>query len=366
MSRQTIATVDLPAVESNLHLLQSLAPNSKTVAVVKADAYGNGAVQVAKHIQAHVDIFAVALFDEARELREHGISLPILIMQGPHEEHELAQTIHLNLVWMIHNDLQLNWLSESKFSAAELDARLWFKFDSGMHRLGFALNRFSALKNQYPQYFSTNTVIATHLACADEAAPAHDAQSQITAFLDEVQTQGFGLSIANSAATMAHSLSRQHYNRLGIAMYGSSPFDSAAQAKITRPLQNVLTLRAKIIALRTIPKGDTVGYGATWRAPRESLIATVAIGYADGYPRHAPTGTPAFCNNQIIPLVGRVSMDMLTFDVSDLDEVNVDDNVELWGANLSINDVAQHIGTIGYELMTRLSARVPRQYLGIK
>jgi alanine racemase len=141
---------------------------------------------------------------------------------------------------------------------------------------------------------------------------------------------------------------------------------SSDRANTTSLLQNVCTLNAKIIALRTIEKGETVGYGATWRAPRDSVIATVAIGYADGYPRHAPTGTPAFCNKKIIPLVGRVSMDMLTFDVTDLDEVSLHDDVELWGANLNINDVAQHIGTIGYELMTRLSARVPRHYLGIK
>lgn len=363
MSRQTVATIDLSAIEKNLCLLQSLSPSSQTVAVVKADAYGSGAARVAKHIEKRVDMFAVAFFEEARHLRERGIKLPILILQGPHEYQELGFTVSLNLCWMIHTDEQLGWLDNSELSHSQLESRLWFKFDSGMHRLGFTMDRFRQLKDEYPHYFSSSTVIATHLACADEAEREHTVK-QITAFLEQVQTENFPLSIANSAGTIAHTQARQEYNRLGIAMYGSSPFDPLVSDGKQLQLQPVVTLQANIIALRTIKKGDTVGYGATWRAPRESVIATVAIGYADGYPRHAPTGTPAFCNKQRIPLVGRVSMDMLTFDVTELRDVKIDDVVELWGANLSINDVAQHIGTIGYELMTRLSARVPRQYIG--
>jgi alanine racemase len=362
MSRRTIATIDLCAIEKNVCLLQSLSPGSKTVAVVKADAYGNGAARVAKHIEKRVDMFAVAFFEEARQLRESGIKLPILILQGPHESRELEFTLTLDLCWMIHSEEQLSWLKRSELSPLQFEGRLWFKFDSGMHRLGFALNRFKQLKEQYSQYFTSSTVIATHLACADEAECEHT-HKQIASFLEQVQTANFPLSIANSAGTMAHKQARQAFNRLGIAMYGSSPFDPTINDGTQHQLKNVVTLQAHIIALRTIPKGDTVGYGATWRAPRESVIATVAIGYADGYPRHAPTGTPAFCNKQHIRLVGRVSMDMLTFDVTELSDVKIGDVVELWGANLSINDVAQHIGTIGYELMTRLSARVPRQYI---
>jgi alanine racemase len=348
-------------VTSNLIALQGYAKQSKTVAVIKANAYGNGAVKIAQHIQAHCDMFAVAILQEALELRASGITLPILVLQGPHESPEVAHTLEQNLHWMIHNHTQLGFLDALSSTEASLDGRLWFKFDSGMHRLGFALDSFAKLVDDYPQYFTPNTVIATHLACADEANSEH-AQSQIDAFLKCAQTSGFARSIANSAGTIAHKDARQDFNRIGIAMYGSSPFSVQAPANQALVLKPVMHLQAKIIALRTIPKGDTVGYGATWKAPRQSTIATVAIGYADGYPRHAPTGTPAMCNGHRIALVGRVSMDMITFDVTDLQNVEVGDDVELWGDTLSINDVAEHIGTIGYELMTRLSSRVTRRY----
>lgn len=359
MTRKTIARIRLPAISANLAALKSLAPESKTIAVVKADAYGNGALAVSKYIEHDIDMFAVAILSEAMSLREAGIRAPILVLQGPHEASELAHTFTGNLHWMMHNHIQLSWLEQSSAEGENWAKHLWFKFDSGMHRLGFVMDEFPCLMDKYSQYIDKDTVIATHLACADERNTSH-ANTQIDNFLQAVSDADLPLSIANSAGSIAHKHARQSYNRLGIALYGSSPFDND-NPQIE--LQTVMSLTAKIIAIRRIPAGDSVGYGATWIAPQDSIIATVGIGYADGYPRHAPSGTPAICREQRILLVGRVSMDMLCFDVTDLPSAAIGDNVELWGEKLPINEVAQFIGTIGYELMTRVSARVRREYI---
>ncbi|WP_371193720.1 alanine racemase [Glaciecola sp. SC05] len=358
MTRKTLATIKLASLKANLHALQAKAPSSKTLAVVKADAYGNGAIEVARYIEADVDMFAVAIVDEALALRKVGIHAPILVLQGPHESSELSYTFSHNLHWMMHNQQQIEWLSNSNNCDENWGAHLWWKFDTGMHRLGFAIEDFHALLKKHAKYINQHSVIATHLACADENDTAHTTQ-QIDRFLEQVAQASMPLSIANSAGTIAHHNARQAYNRLGIALYGSSPFE-ADNTQMT--LLPVMSLSAHIIALRSIPTGDSVGYGATWVAARPSIIATVAIGYADGYPRHAPIGTPAICRQQRISLVGRVSMDMLTFDVTDAEAVKIGDKVELWGEQLAINEVAEWAGTIGYELMTRVSARVPRHY----
>nr|WP_136252704.1 alanine racemase [Ningiella ruwaisensis] len=362
MSRQTKAIIDLQALKRNLNRLKALAPASKTLAVVKANAYGNGVQKVSETIQSDVDMFAVAISEEAVALRQGGIEKPILVLQGPHQASEISDYRALHFTWMIHNTTQLDWVEKAFEKDARVANQLWFKFDSGMHRLGFALNEFSTLRAKHPHFFNKHTVVATHLACADEPDKPNTS-IQLARFFDTVGSSGLSLSIANSAAHIANVNARQSYNRIGIAMYGSSPFeDPNPSAQPTLDLSPVMHLYASIIALRKIPKGDSVGYGASWQAKRDTIIATVAIGYADGYPRHAPSGTPAFYKNQRIELVGRVSMDMVTFDVTDVPDAALYDEVELWGANVGINEVAAKVGTIGYELMTRVSPRVPRQY----
>ncbi|WP_395340463.1 alanine racemase [Ningiella sp. W23] len=383
--RHTYARIDLNALTYNLTLLKAYSPSSRVVAVVKADSYGHGAIQVARHIEDDVDMFAVAFIDEALDLREAGISKPILILQGPHQAHELKLTFSENLHWMVHNRAQLAWLGELK-ERSSLGAHLWLKFDTGMHRLGFPIEDFEKIIAENTSVINRHSVIATHLACADEPNNSH-AATQISSFLDKAKAHGFALSIANSAGAIEHKDAKQDYNRIGITLYGSSPFPSDYKLprlpelpselsktmssdkqnnSITRPtLKPAMTLVAKVVAIRHIPKGDTVGYGATWQAQRQTTIATVSIGYADGYPRHAPSGTPAYCKGQRIKLVGRVSMDMLTFDVTDHSNIDLFDEVELWGEHVSVNEVAEHVGTIGYELMTRISSRVKRKYQGV-
>lgn len=365
MSRATRAIIDLSALEHNLSLLQDINETSKVIAVIKADAYGNGAVQVAKQIADRVDLFAVAFLDEAIELRVAGITLPIVILQGPHSTDDFTDAQRLNVIWVMHERWQLEHAKNLKQRGKLDQNKIWLKFDTGMHRLGFPISEFEAITESYKELLEKDSTIVTHLACADDISPAH-AEHQIQTFLQAVESSPFSLCIANSATNMRFENARKDFVRLGIALYGSTPFPKSYDKSLS--LSSVMTLESEIMAIRRIPKGDFVGYGATWQAKRESLIATVALGYADGYPRHAPSGTPAWCKGRLIPLVGRVSMDMLTFDVTDMSYVEVGDKVELWGKHLPINDVADHIGTIGYELMTRISKRVPRVYIstGIK
>lgn len=363
MSRPTAVTIDLNAIAHNLQVLSDIASPSKVVGVVKADAYGNGVIEVARKIADGVSMLAVAFLSEAQELREYGITKPILVLQGPHSQQDIIDGAELNLTWMVHTHWQLKafeQLQQDNFYNASKACKLWLKFDSGMHRLGFALNELSDILNNYEALVNQHTVLTTHLARADERDKSN-AHEQFSAFISIANKHNLSLSIANSATNIDYPEARQSYVRLGIAMYGANPFEFKRQ---DLSLKAVNILESQIIALREVASGESVGYGGTFTAQTNTKIATVAIGYADGYPRHAANGTPAWCNGKLIYLAGRVSMDMLTFDVSHLDEVNIGDTVQLWGDKLPINKVADAIGTISYELMTRLSKRVPRHYLG--
>ncbi|MDT0628774.1 alanine racemase [Alteromonas sp. W364] len=358
MARYTHARINLDALRYNFTSMSELAPASKQVVVIKANAYGNGAIEVARCLQSEVDLFAVAFLDEVYELREAGITTPILVLQGPHQEQECELSSVLNVVWMLHLERQINWINK-RIENREIKANQhWVKFDTGMHRLGLDPSEYDHLAESYPYVFTEDAVIATHLARADEPE-CENAQDVVNAFLLSMQDKHQNLSIANSAANICLPSAAAVYNRMGISLYGSSPFE---KEQVSPDLKPVMTLKSEVIALRDLAAGESVGYGATWTASKPSTIATVAIGYADGYPRHAPIGTPALFNGKKAFLVGRVSMDMLTFDVSGLDDIDIGTEVELWGENLPINEVAAKIGTIGYELMTRVSARVPRKY----
>jgi alanine racemase len=359
LARYTHASIDLAALSYNFSAMCDFSPNSKQVVVVKADAYGNGAVATAKHLQDKADMFAVAFLDEVFELREAGIQQPILVLQGPHREQECELTNSLNVIWLLHTEQQLNWINK-RIENNEIDnLHHWVKFDTGMHRLGLLLKDYENFHREYRHIFHSKTVVATHLATADE--PENDLSAlAINTFISAMKGRHGCLSIANSAANICLPSAALTWNRMGISLYGSSPFEHDELAVDLKP---VMQLHSEVIALRQIEAGESVGYGATWTAEKPSLIATVALGYADGYPRQAPIGTPALFAGERAHLVGRVSMDMLTFDVTHLQQVDIGTPVELWGKNLSINTVAKHIGTIGYELMTRISKRVPRVYL---
>ena len=356
MHRKTVAVVDLDAIRENYSLACKLAPESKNIAVIKADAYGHGMLRVAEALQSDVPAFAVAILDEALQLRAAGISKPILVLEGVNDgqAYEVAAENKLSLV--IHNQEQLAQILAANFSG---DVPLWLKVDTGMHRIGLSPGELKPALERLRAGDRDVSVICTHLACADELA-SDATQQQLDAFNACVSEIDLPTSISNSAGILAWPASHADWNRPGYMLYGNSPMTTDVES--ASALRPAMTLRSEIIAIRNVPAGESVGYGARWTAKRPSIIGTVAAGYADGYPRHAPNGTPTMVNKQIAPLVGTVSMDMLSIDLTDHDHTAIGDTVELWGQHVSVNEIATRCGTIGYELLTGVTARVPREY----
>lgn len=364
MSRPTEITIDLAALRNNCLLAQSLAPKGKTVAVIKADAYGHGAADIANALKDNVAMFAVSCLEEGLDIRQADIQNPILLLEGCFSADELVIAQQANMQPVVHNQQQVEMLQ-----ALQIDGQIkvWLKLDTGMHRLGIAPQH--AMENFLALQACENVseiVILSHLSNADNLDD-RSTQTQLEIFsstfnaLNQVSSVPLQCSIANSAAVLAWPQSHGNWDRPGIMLYGLSPFDGAHQ--YASNLQPVMTFKSKIIALREVKAGDTVGYGNTWQAIRDSIVATVAVGYGDGYPRNAKSGTPVLVNGQRVSLCGRVSMDMITLDVTELSRVNIGDDVELWGSELSANEVAAWAGTIGYELVTRMPKRTRRRII---
>jgi len=352
MQRKTAAVIDRDAIRANFELACSLAPESQAVAVIKADAYGHGILQVAEALQDSAPMFGVATIDEALVLREGGIGNAILVLEGVTTSEACDTARAQDLVLMVHAAEQVDMMQGAPASA-------WVKVDTGMHRLGIDGKNLATVLEQLRAGSVDVQVVCTHLACADELDKSVTA-SQLEKF--DACTAGcdLPLSIANSAAVIGWRDSHADWIRPGIMLYGVSPITK--DVEISGSLRPAMTLRSEVIAVREIPAGDSVGYGARWTAARPSVIATVAVGYADGYPRHATDGTPVFVSGKVVPLVGTVSMDMITVDVTGHAGVSIGDPVELWGSNLSVSEVAEHAGTISYELLAGVTSRVPRIY----
>jgi alanine racemase len=349
MYRQTAALVDLEAICANYELACTLTGTRKCIAVIKANAYGHGMLEVARALDTAAAL-AVATVDEACALRDAGIDKDILVLEGASSEAAAAEARGTNLVLVVSTEEQIEFSSGS---------RTWIKIDTGMHRLGIDPSRFGDVLERLRAAGSDVRAACTHLACADE--PGSEAtERQLRLFAKCTLDAGLPLSIANSAGILAWPASHADWNRPGIMLYGASPFPTSVEnAARLRP---AMTFTAEIIALRDIDAGEAVGYGARWTADRRSRIATVAAGYGDGYPRHAPDGTPTFVRDRTAPLAGTVSMDMITIDVTDVPDVAIGDPVELWGPNVPVNEVATRARTIGYELLTGVTSRVPRAY----
>jgi alanine racemase len=354
MARPNQARLNLNALQHNVSVARHLAPHSRVMAVVKANAYGHGAVTIATALQTQVDALAVACIEEALELRYAGIASPILLLEGVFEEAELHTASQLDLWVTIGNEQQLDWLESATLP---VPLTCWLKVDTGMNRLGVApetsllcYQRLIASKNVINE-----VVTYTHFACADDMQSLHTPQ-QLTAF-DALPFPTLR-SAANSAGLLAWPRSHYDWVRPGYMLYGNSPM--LEDHENAHSLQPVMTLASAVIALRDVAVDEAVGYGATWVAQRPSRIATVTIGYGDGYPRNAPNGTPVLVNGLRATLAGRVSMDMITVDVTDLDNVQLGAEVVLWGAGLPLAEVARWADTIGYELTTRMPARTPR------
>ncbi|MCV6626539.1 MAG: alanine racemase [Cellvibrionaceae bacterium] len=362
MSRPCRALIDLDALCHNYQLATELAPQSQAIAVVKANAYGHGAVPVAKALAPLAPAFGVACIEEAMELRSAGIEKPILLLEGIFTADELATAAAQNFWLMVENLNQVEAIINAELSAP---LHCWVKVDSGMHRLGLQpeqLDDVLAVLNNSANVHG-DIVIASHFASADELTRETTA-AQIDCFDRAVAAaplaQGLAQSLSNSAAILAHPKAHRQWLRPGIMLYGGADFDCAH--KNLAKQKPVMSLVSKVISLRSLSAGERVGYGGRWQAQRDSIIATIACGYGDGYPRHAVDGTPVLVNGVEAPLAGKVSMDMITVDVTDVAGVKIGSEVELWGNTISINRVAAAAGTISYELITRMPARPTRIY----
>jgi alanine racemase len=352
MFRRTAAHISLEAIRANHALTCSLAPQGRVIAVVKAHAYGHGLVQVARALSDEASAFAVATVDEALALRGAAIENPLLVLEGAESTDACDAASEARVSLMVHSLEQVEM-------ALGYSMPVWIKVDTGMHRLGIEPEELPGVVERLRGAGIEVQVLSTHLACADEL-DNEATRRQLASFRECTRGIDLPLSIANSAAIVGWPESHAEWNRPGLMLYGVSPFAQAMEE--LAGLRPAMRFTANVIALRDVPVGESVGYGGCWTAQRPSRIATLAAGYADGYPRHAPDGTPTFINGHIAPLVGAVSMDMITVDVTDHPDVAVGDSAELWGPNVPVNEVAASAGTIGYALLTGVSARVPRIY----
>jgi len=357
MARPLTAHVDLAAIKHNYLLAKSLQPKTKAFAVVKANAYGHGAVEVARYLDDTVDAFAVAAIEEAIELRESGVQSPILLLEGTFEASEWP-LCELHDFWVaMESKVQL----DSFLSSSAKVEKIFVKIDTGMHRLGVQPDSVEPYLDALEASDNVDEVVLmTHFSSADDLKSAATIE-QLQVF-DELHQHfdQLAVSVANSAAILKWELPEGGWIRPGIMLYGISPFDEISAQELG--LKPAMTLASKIISLRTIGDGETVGYARAYVAKGERVIATVAAGYGDGYPRMANHQTPVLVNQKTCCLSGRVSMDMITLDVTDLPRAEVGDTVILWGENNPVEDVAAHSLTIAYELVTRMTGRAKRQY----
>lgn len=356
--RPARALINLQALRHNYQLARQLC-TGKALAVLKADAYGHGAVACAQALHDIADGFAVSSLEEAVELRTAGVSLPIVMLEGFFHKDEIPQIIAHKLWCVLHSPWQLEALQQAKLVQP---LTVWLKMDSGMHRVGFSPSEYRAVwQSLQASKNVADVVLMTHFAQADELGSTRT-QEQYQTFLQATAGIQAPISVCNSPAILAWPEICNQWSRPGIILYGSQPVEF--QRAHTEKFQPVMTLQSKIIAVRELPAGEPVGYGAQFITSQPVRVGVVAIGYADGYPRHAPTGTPVAVDGCITQLLGRVSMDMLAVDLTGLEQAEVGSSVELWGETVSVDEVAARAGTISYELLCNVK-RVRYEYLSI-
>ena len=351
MSRPARARIDLAALRHNYRLARTR-HGGRTLAVIKADAYGHGAVCCAQALADEADAFAVAVVEEALALRAAGIRHPILVLEGAFDRDDIAAAATHDLWLTVHQPAQIELLAHRTPTAP---LQVWLKMDSGMHRAGIAPPDFAAAHARLSAIDGVRVaVLMSHFARADE--PDCDATArQIATFDAAAGTLPGARSLCNSAGILGWPAAHRDWARAGIMLYGADPMPAG-----DAPLQPVMTLSSAIMGVRELAPGEALGYGGRFVAPRPTRVGLVAMGYADGYPRSAPDGTPVAVDGRLTRLIGRVSMDMLTVDLSDLPEVGIGAPVELWGPTVAVNAVAQAAGTIAYELLCNVK-RVARQ-----
>ena len=350
MPRPIQAHIDLNALENNLHVARR-ATSARIMAVIKANAYGHGLLRAAEAL-ADADGFALLDIQDAVRLREAGYRQTLLLLEGFFDAQDLALVAEYELTCVIHSVWQIALLDAYPRRAA-LD--VWLKVNSGMHRLGFAPAQVAEAMEALRRHAAVREItLMSHFSDADEA---RGVSAQLELFKEVASAYRGACSLANSAALLRYPATHADWVRPGIMLYGASPFAEVSAQSIG--LKPVMTLSSRIIATQDLSAGERIGYGGLFCADRSMRIGVVACGYADGYPRHAPGGTPVRVDGRQTQLLGRVSMDMLYVDLTHLPQAGVGSEVVLWGAGMPIETVATAAGTISYELMCAVTARVP-------
>ncbi len=361
MTRPALARIDIDAFQQNLSRAREAAPHQQVIAVVKADGYGHGLCRVASAL-TNADAFGVASLEEARQLREAGIEKRILLLEGFFSADELSMVARLGLDLVIHNEEQLGALEAASLARP---VSVWLKIDTGMHRLGFAPEKARHIWYRLAGGRNVDGPVRafTHLACADDPADerTHEQMTQLRKALAGIETE---ISAANSAGILGWPETHGDWVRPGIMLYGVSPFLQGDGMDCG--LMPVMTVSTDLIAVHQCYAGDAVGYGATYVCPEDMMVGVAAIGYGDGYPRHAPSGTPVLLNGRRVPLIGRVSMDMITLDLRTQPDARAGDPVILWGPDLPVEEIARQAGTIAYELLCGVTPRVRKETVSVR
>lgn len=358
MPRQTRARIDLEALRRNFRLARKRAPRSDSMAVVKADGYGHGLEAVARILAGETDCLAVATIGEAQRLRDAGIRAEIVLLEGVHEAADWPLVEQLALQPVLHSRHQLEGCD-----ALAQEIPVWIKCNTGMNRLGVAPDDVGAFRQDLEKQGGLRVFgLMSHYACADDLSDdmsrrQHECLRQIHSQHPDLVT-----SLANSAAHFHDPAPDCDWTRPGIMLYGGTPLIGTTGPVLG--LEPVMTLESRVIAVRELASGESVGYGASWVAEGPCRMGIVEIGYGDGYPRHAPSGTPVAVGGHRCTLIGRVSMDMIAVDLGPCPEAVPGTPVELWGRQVGVDEVAGMAGTISYELLTGVSPRVPRTHEG--
>lgn len=356
-NRHSRVIIDLEALRHNYRYLKEAAGGNRLIAVIKADAYGHGAREVAAALK-DADAFAVAAVGEAVALRKAGVNQKIIVMGGFVRAAELQACIDHSLDPVLHHQFHLDCLLD----VLDLgDLEVWLKVDTGMGRLGFPQSRAHEIIDYLTGLDTLGSLrIMTHLANADAVDNA------FTAFqMEQVKSLGlddYEWGVANSAGILGWPDTHRIWVRAGIALYGADPMSDRKEAQ--RELRPAMTMKSRVLAVNPHHKGDLIGYGNTFTCPDDMTIAVVATGYADGYPRHKIDTAKVEIHGKLCDVVGRVSMDMITVDVTQLEDVRVDDEVTLFGASPDVNDIADCSQTIAYEILCNVGAHVHREYIG--
>lgn len=342
------AIIDQEALKYNLQQVRLQTPQSKIMAVIKANGYGHGLCSIARALRG-ADAFAVARVDEAIQLRGAGIRQRIAVLEGFSDKDELQSHAQYRLEPVIHTLEQLPFLENIDVSVSHI----WLKLDTGMHRLGIDPEDFQSCYDRLRKHYTVS--VMTHLANADERDDLTTLK-QLELFSQLVSSYSSERSIANSAGIIGWKKSHAEWVRPGIMLYGVSPFAEKTGPELG--LKPVMSLYSRLISIKTVSAGEAIGYGGNYVCQRKSRIGVIAIGYGDGYPRQVASGTPVLIDGQRVLQVGRVSMDMITVDLSDYPAIKIGDPVLLWGEGLPVEEIARRANTIPYTLLCGVTQRV--------